>query len=283
MIMKKLCAALCALTLLATAACGEAPAPPPEPTPQTSEDADKAGRVEIVLPGIGDAVMALLYRPAVDGEHAVRRSDFSSEEFRALKELLLGVELIGPAEGPEYDAVTGKYISGPRELYEISLTCRGDIPDAFGYSIVLHRCTVYEGNIIFLPGSGYFEYDPESFDIGVLDRLTADLPMPKRSAEDIAAAEAALREWMAEAWSGIVLEDVWYDAGLDAYWSDVAAHDNFGFNEHGTRDCDFLGLCFTYSSPYGEKMAELEPGETGVVVMLRGEDGWEYRVWTAHA
>lgn len=280
--MKKLCAALCALTLLATAACGEPPAPPPEPAPQTSADAGKAGRVEIVLPGIGDAVTALLYRPAVDGEHAARRSDFDYEELRALEELLLGVKTLAPTQGPEYDAVTGEYVSGPRPLYEISLTCKGDIPDVFGYSIVSARFRIYEDNIILLP-EGHFEYDPDSLDLSLLEELIDSRPMPVRSAQEIASAEAALREWMAETWGGIELERVWYDAGLDAYWSDVAAHDNFGFNEHGTRDRDFLSLCFTYSSLYGEVMADLAPGETGVVVLLQGEDGWEYRVWTAQA
>ena len=194
--------------------------------------------------------------PAGDYTTAAARWDFSSEEKAALIEGLRGIELTGPAEGPEFDEI-GSYVSGPKELYGIEFTCRGDIQDAFGHTTVLYRYGVYEDDIIALPGRGYFKYNPESFDIGMLAGLIANRPIPEPSQEAIDSAIAAASSWVEE-WDGVVLEEIWYDL------------------EHIT-------VCFTYSSPAGETMAGIKPGETGAIVLVRfGDSSWETRVLTAH-
>lgn len=86
---------------------------------------------------------------------------------------------------------------------------------------------------------------------------------------------AAARSWI-EGWDGIVSGEVWYDAEADALWSGTATHDNF--NQRVFYDLDYITICFTHSSPSGETMAGLQPGETGYVILARFENsGWEFR------
>ena len=88
-------------------------------------------------------------------------------------------------------------------------------------------------------------------------------------------ATAAARSWI-EGWDGIVSGEVWYDAEADALWSGTATHDNF--NQRVFYDLDYITICFTHSSPSGETMAGLQPGETGYVILARFENsGWEFR------
>ena len=88
-------------------------------------------------------------------------------------------------------------------------------------------------------------------------------------------APAAARSWI-EGWDGIVSGEVWYDAEADALWSGTATHDNF--NQRVFYDLDYITICFTHSSPSGETMAGLQPGETGYVILARFENsGWEFR------
>lgn len=169
----------------------------------------------------------------------------------------------------------GDYVSGPKELYSIDFTCESRIDGAFGRTTVLYRYGVYEDNIIAMPDRGYLKYDPESFDIAMLADLIANRPMPEHSQADIESAIAAARSWI-EGWDGIVSGEVWYDAEADALWSGTATHDNF--NQRVFYDLDYITICFTHSSPSGETMAGLQPGETGYVILARFENsGWEFR------
>lgn len=280
---KLLCTALCALALLTLAACGvERPAQEsaqPTPSPTAAPSLNEPGaNLEISAPTLDDVDWIRFDVPAGDYTTAAARWDFSSEEKLALVEAISGIELTGPAEGPEFDEI-GSYVSGPKELYGIAFTCRGDIQDAFGHTTVLYRYGVYEDDIIALPGRGYFKYNPESFDIGMLAGLIANRPIPEPSQEAIDSAIAAASSWVEE-WDGVVLEEIWYDAEADALWSGTASHDNF--NQQVFNDLEHITVCFTYSSPAGETMAGIKPGETGAIVLVRfGDSSWETRVLTA--
>lgn len=67
----------------------------------------------------------------------------------------------------------------------------------------------------------------------------------------------------------------------DAYWSDMALHDSFLMPAEGKTGADFIALSFTCSpAEGGEPLWTVEPGEEAVVVLMRGEDGWEHMNWT---
>lgn len=277
--MKKLpCTALCALTLLTFAACGTEQ--PVRENVQATPDAaapdayEPGAGLEISAPTLDDVQWICLCVPAGTKAPAAARWDFSPEEELALVEAISGIEISGPAEGPVLDDI-GDYVSGPKELYSIDFTCESRIDGAFGRTTVLYRYGVYEDNIIAMPDRGYLKYDPESFDIAMLADLIANRPMPEHSQADIESAIAAARSWI-EGWDGIVSGEVWYDAEADALWSGTATHDNF--NQRVFYDLDYITICFTHSSPSGETMAGLQPGETGYVILARFENsGWEFR------
>lgn len=278
---KTLCIALCALTLLALAACGaeQSAQESAQFTPGTAapEPYEPGAKLEISAPTLDDAEFICLSVPASTKSTAVARWDFSPEEKAELVAAMRGIVTAGSADGPVLDEI-GNYVSGPKRLYSIEFTCIGDIDGAFGQTTVLYSYGVYEDNIIALPGSGYLKYDPESFDIDMLSDLIANRPMPEHSQEDIESAVAAARSFI-EGWEGIVPGDVWYDAEADALWSGTACHDNF--NRRVSYDLDYITVCFNYSSPSGETVGSVKPGEDGCVVMVRfGGGAWIDRVWT---
>lgn len=145
------------------------------------------------------------------------------------------------------------------------------------------RLTEYTGfdrNVISFGSGSFYTYDPASFDTAVLDEIVAARPEPERSEADIESAGAAFRAIAEEAAPGCTL-DVSYDAGTDAYWSDMALHDSFLMPAEGKTGADFIALSFTCSpAEGGEPLWAVEPGEEAVVVLMRGEDGWEYMNWT---
>ncbi len=275
---KLLCIALCALALLALAACGTE-----QPVQEGSQSTPGAAAPDGYEPGENLEISA----PTLDGVQWIRlgvpdgtkstaaaRWDFSYEEKLALVEAIRGIEITGPAKGPVLDEI-GDYVSGPKQLYVIELTCTGGIDGAFGQTTVLYRYGVYEDSIIALPGSGCFKYDPESFDVGMLANLIANRPMPEHSQADIESAIAAARGWI-EGWEGVTPGEVWYSAEADAQLTGAATHDNF--NRRVFYDLDYITVCFTYSSPSGATMAGLQPGETGYVILARfGNSDWEFR------
>lgn len=144
----------------------------------------------------------------------------------------------------------------------------------------LTEYTVFDRNVISFGSGSFYTYDPASFDTAVLDEITAARPEPERSEADIESAGAAFRAIAEEAAPGCTL-DVSYDAGTDAYWSDVALHDSFLMPAESKTGADFIALSFTCSpAEGGEPLWAVEPGKEAVVVLMRGEDGWEYMNWT---
>ena len=103
----------------------------------------------------------------------------------------------------------------------------------------------------------------------MLDEITAARPEPERSEADIESAGAAFRAIAEEAAPGCTL-DVSYDAGTDAYWSDMALHDSFLMPAEGKTGADFIALSFTCSpAEGGEPLWAVEPGKEAVVVLMR--------------
>lgn len=272
---KLLCIALCALTLLAIAACGkeqlvQESAQPTPSTAATPGGCEPGAELEVSAPTLDDVSAIELSVPNRGENSAIVRRVFSYGEQAALVEEIKGMKITGPADGDR---------AAPERLYGVDLTCQRVIPNAFGHTIVLYSYSFYEGGVVCLPDGGFYEYEPSSLDLGMFETLIADRPMPEHSQEDIESAIAAAGTWVGE-WDGVEPEEVWYDIDADAFWSGFASHDNF--NCRILHELDFITICCTYSSPSGGTMPDLQPGETGAVVLVRfGNGGWEYRVWTA--
>ena len=97
--------------------------------------------------------------------------------------------------------------------------------------------------------------------------------------EPTAAAAEAFRANFAENAPGCAIDELCFDAELDAYWSDLALHDSRFFPIEGKTQADFLALCFRYSAADEADALWLRQGADCVCVMTRNDGAWEFFNW----
>ena len=114
---KLLCIALCALTLLALAACGkEQPvqeSAQPTPDAATPGGCEPGAELEVSAPTLDDVSAIELSVPKRGENSAIVRRVFSYGEQAALVEAIKGMKITGPADGDR---------AAPERLYGVDLT-----------------------------------------------------------------------------------------------------------------------------------------------------------------
>ena len=127
--------------------------------------------------------------------------------------------------------------------------------------------------------SGGSFYTLEGLDTEVFDDLIAAREYEPKVEADIAAAAEAFRANFAENAPGCAIDELRFDAELDAYWSDLALHDSRFFPIEGKTQADFLALRFRYSAADEADALWLRQGADCVCVMTRNDGVWEFFNW----
>lgn len=268
--MRKLCIIIAfMLVLSAFSGCGGQAGEPSEApeTPEPTAAAAESPGPEV--PQLEGAAAAHIRRYDASPEGPGWRYDLSEDELAGLCGALRGIVLTGKAAEPEYDQESFSYVD-PAQLYRISVSCGGEEGEVFSYDF-------FEGGVVRMPGGSF--YTLEGLDTEVFDDLIAAREYEPKVEADIAAAAEAFRANFAENAPGCAIDELRFDAELDAYWSDLALHDSRFFPIEGKTQADFLALCFRYSAADEADALWLRQGADCVCVMTRNDGVWEFFNW----